>query len=139
MKEGSIKLEAHETKTRRSRTVPLSSKTAKLLSDYMKETEEFGAETLFVTYDGRPMIAASWRDRLSDYGDMAGIKNKRVSPHTFRHTGALFYILNGGDPFSLQKILGHSDMSMVRKYIQMSNADVKRQHNSFSPLKGIKI
>ena len=42
--------------------------------------------------------------------------------------------MNGGDPFSLQKILGHSDMSMVRKYIQMTDSDVKRQHNTFSPL-----
>ncbi|TCP54435.1 phage integrase family protein [Tumebacillus sp. BK434] len=76
---------------------------------------------------------------MSEYGELAGIRNKRVSPHTFRHTGALFYILNGGDPFSLQKILGHTDMSMVRKYIQMTSADVKRQHNIFSPLKNIRL
>jgi integrase/recombinase XerD len=55
----------------------------------------------------------------------------------FRHTGALFYILNGGDPFSLQKILGHTDRSMVRKYIQMNNTDVKKQHNEFSPISTI--
>jgi hypothetical protein len=47
------------------------------------------------------------------------------------------YYENGGDPFSLQKILGHCYMSMVRKYIQMTDSDVKRQHNSFSPLKSI--
>lgn len=71
---------------------------------------------------------------MMEYGDRAGIRNKRVSPHTLRHTGALFYVMNGGDPFSLQKILGHSDMSTFRKYIQMTNSDVRRQHNSFSPL-----
>jgi integrase/recombinase XerD len=139
LKEGTIKLEAHETKTRRARTVPISSKTCKLLDEYLTETEEFGHDLLFLTYDGRPIVANSWRRRLSEYGEHAGISNKRVSPHTFRHTAALLYILNGGDPFSLQKILGHSDMSMVRKYIQMSNADVKRQHNTFSPLKNIKL
>jgi integrase/recombinase XerD len=139
LKEGTIKLEAHATKTRRARMVPISSKTAKLLDEYMKESEEFGEELLFLSYDGRPILANSWRRRLSEYGELAGIDQKRVSPHTFRHTGALFYILNGGDPFSLQRILGHSDMSMVRKYIQMTNADVKRQHNTFSPLKNINI
>jgi integrase/recombinase XerD len=46
-------------------------------------------------------------------------------------------MMNGGDPFSLQKILGHSDMSMTRKYIQMSNIDVRRQHNAFSPINSI--
>lgn len=139
IKEGTIKLDAHETKTKRSRTVPVSTRTAKLLADYLKETNDFREDTLFLTYDGRPILANTWRTRLSDYGDQAGIVNKRVSPHTFRHTGALFYILNGGDPFSLQKILGHSDMSMVRKYIQMTNTDMKRQHNVFSPLRNISI
>jgi integrase/recombinase XerD len=45
--------------------------------------------------------------------------------------------MNGGDAFSLQKILGHTDMSMVRKYIQMTDTDVRRQHNAFSPLNSI--
>jgi integrase/recombinase XerD len=139
LKEGTIKLEAHETKTRRARTVPISSKTSKLLDEYIKETEDFGEEILFLSYDGRPILANTWRRRLSEYGEQAGIRNKQVSPHVLRHTGALLYIINGGDPFSLQKILGHSDMSMVRKYIQMTNADIKRQHNIFSPLKNIRI
>ncbi|WP_338447756.1 tyrosine-type recombinase/integrase [Niallia oryzisoli] len=137
LKSGFIKLEPHETKTKRSRSVPISTKTIKLLEEYMKESEDFGSEYLFVTYDGRDILSNTWRRRLTELGEMAGISNKRVSPHTFRHTGALFYIMNGGDPFSLQKILGHSDMSMVRKYIQMTDSDVKRQHNSFSPLNSI--
>ncbi len=139
LKAGTIKLEAHETKTKRARTVPISSRTSKLLAEYIKETNDFGEEILFLTNDGRPILANPWRTRISEYGEQAGIINKRVSPHTFRHTGALLYIMNGGDPFSLQKILGHSDMSMVRKYIQMTNMDLKRQHNVFSPLKNIRF
>jgi len=135
LKGGFIKLEAEETKTRKSRTVPLSSKSIKLLTEYMKETEDFEADHLFLTYDGHQITDSTVRWNLREYGKEAGITNKRVSPHTFRHTGALFYIMNGGDPFSLQKILGHSHMNMVRKYIQMSDTDVRKQHNSFSPLK----
>lgn len=133
LKYGQIKLEPHKTKTKRARTVPISSKTVKLLKEYMAESEDFDCEILFVTYDGRPIVSNTWRRRLSELGKDAGISNKRVSPHVFRHTGALFYVMNGGDPFSLQKILGHTDMSMVRKYIQMTDTDVKRQHNTFSP------
>jgi site-specific recombinase XerD len=70
------------------------------------------------------------------FDKVAGIK-KAVLPHIMRHTGVLFYRLNDGDPFSLQKKLGHSDLSMTRKYIQITNMDVKRQHNTFSPLKNI--
>lgn len=134
---GTIQLEAHETKTKRARIVPLSSKTLKLLKEYMEETADFHTDVLFVTYEGQPMADNTIRCNLREWGTIANIRHKRVSPHTFRHTGALFYILNGGDPFSLQKILGHTDMSMVRKYIQMTNTDVKRQHNNFSPLNAV--
>jgi integrase/recombinase XerD len=33
----------------------------------------------------------------------------KLSPHILRHSFALAYIENGGDPFSLQKILGHTN------------------------------
>lgn len=130
LKKGTIMLKGDETKTRVTRTVPLSSKTIKLLNEYMVETEEFGSEYLFLSYEGEPLSEATIRDNIAVQGKVAQIKNKRVSPHTFRHTAALFYILNGGDPFSLQKILGHSYMNMVRRYIQMSNTDVQVQHNN---------
>ncbi|UII58162.1 tyrosine-type recombinase/integrase (plasmid) [Cytobacillus spongiae] len=137
LKEGSIKLEPHETKTKRARKVPLSTRTVKILKEYMDETEDFYSEWLLVTYEGEQLADNTIRWRFRDLGEAAGLTNKRVSPHTFRHTGALFYVLNGGDPFSLQKILGHSDMSMVRKYIQMTDETVKKQHNTFSPLRSI--
>jgi len=117
-KAGVIKLEAMNTKTRKAREVPLSTKTMKLLKEYMIESEDFGEELLFLTVH------------------LAGVK-KAVRPHILRHTGVLLYIMNGGDPFSLQKILDHSDMIMTQKYIQMTNMDVKRQRNTFSPLKKV--
>jgi integrase/recombinase XerD len=135
-KAGVIKLEAMNTKTRKAREVRLSSKTMKLLKEYMNESEDFWEDVLFLTYDGREMISNTWRTRLHEVAELAGIK-KAFRPHVMRHTGALLYIMNGGDPFSLQKILGHSDMSMTRKYIQMTNLDIKHQHNVFSPLKNV--
>lgn len=129
-----IRLEAADTKTRVGRIVPISTRTAKLLSEYLAETEEFESEYVFLTYEGEPMSEATVRDNLRLYGAVAKITNKRVSPHTLRHTGALFYIMNGGDPFSLQRILGHSHMNMVRRYVQMTNMDVQNQHSAHSPL-----
>lgn len=133
LKSGFITLESEKTKTKKGRIVPISIKTTKLLKEYIALTEGYESDFLFLTYEGELLSDNTVRKNLSEIGDIAGV-NKRVSPHTFRHTGALFYILNGGDPFSLQKILGHTDMSMVRKYIQMTNTDVKKQHNVFSPL-----
>jgi integrase/recombinase XerD len=129
----SIRLEAADTKTRVGRVVPISARTAKLLSEYIRESEEFGNEYLFLSYEGEPICEATVRDNLRVCWQIAKITNKRVSPHTLRHTGALFYILNGGDPFSLQRILGHSHMNMVRRYVQMTNMDVQNQYTLHSP------
>lgn len=134
LKTMSIRLEAADTKTRVGRIVPISPRTAKLLSEYMAETEDFGNEYVFLTYEGEKIGEHTVRDNLRVYGQVAKIKDKRVSPHTLRHTGALFYIMNGGDPFSLQRILGHTHMNMVRRYVQMTNMDVQNQHNIHSPL-----
>ncbi|WP_066307835.1 tyrosine-type recombinase/integrase [Bacillus sp. FJAT-29814] len=130
----SIRLEAADTKTRIGRIVPISTRTAKLLSQYLKETEAFSNDYVFLSYEGEKIGESTVRDNLRVCGQIAKITNKRVSPHTLRHTGALFYILNGGDPFSLQRILGHSHMNMVRRYVQMTNMDIQNQHNTHSPL-----
>ncbi|MDQ1146609.1 integrase/recombinase XerD [Bacillus sp. SORGH_AS 510] len=134
LKTMSIRLEAADTKTRVGRVVPISPRTAKLLSEYLRETEEFGNDYVFLSYEGERISEATVRENLRLYGQVAKITNKRVSPHTLRHTGALFYILNGGDPFSLQRILGHSHMNMVRRYVQMTNMDIQNQHSVHSPL-----
>ena len=60
-------------------------------------------------------------------------------PHRFRHFFAKNYILSGGDPFTLQKILGHSDMQMLRKYINMFDKDIRLQHHQFSPVQRFKF
>ena len=112
--DGFVKLEAAETKTRRARLVPLSVRTIEILKEYLKETKEFENEYLFLTYEGKPLSADTVRWSLRQIGESAGITNKRVSPHTFRHTGALMYVMNGGDPFSLQKILGHSHINIYK-------------------------
>ena len=57
----------------------------------------------------------------------------RVSAHTFRHTFAKGWILKGGDVFTLQKMLGHTTMEMVRRYVNLTNTDLCRQHSRFNP------
>lgn len=103
---GSIYLEGSTVKIRQGRTLPLSHKTAKLIAVYMQETLDFNTEYVFTTYDGKKLHGDTFRKRLVDYGKTAEIKGN-VHPHKLRHTGALLYLLNGGDPFILQKILGH--------------------------------
>ena len=57
----------------------------------------------------------------------------RSSPHTLRHSLALAYIENGGDPFSLQRILDHTNQETTSKYVNMARTNVKSQHSKYSP------
>lgn len=59
---------------------------------------------------------------------------KKTYIHLFRHTFAIKWILRGGDPFRLQKILGHSSMRMVRIYVNMFSNDLKENFDNFNPL-----
>ena len=52
----------------------------------------------------------------------------------FRHTYAKLYIQAGGDPFRLQKLLGHSDLSMTRKYVALYADDLKANYDALNPL-----
>ncbi|RLC62240.1 MAG: site-specific integrase, partial [Chloroflexi bacterium] len=45
-----------------------------------------------------------------------------------RSTSAVLYLRNGGDTFTLQKKLGHSSLTMTRRYSVIADGDVKAQH-----------
>lgn len=57
-----------------------------------------------------------------------------VHPHRFRHTFAITYFRNEGDPYSLQIILGHETMEMVRRYLSIAKADIDAFHCRASPV-----
>lgn len=134
--ECTIYLLADKVKTRKGRRVPLSRKTVKLLNDLINLNSSVNdMEEIFLSVYGTPFQAKSFRKRLQKYIKQALIPNNiKITPHSFRHYFAKNYILNGGDPFTLQKILGHSDMQMVRRYILMTDIDIKIKHNKYSPV-----
>lgn len=129
-----IVLPASKNKNRKPRIIPLSNTVIKLLLELLAENKtHFDSKYVFLSNIGGRYRANSFRRRLWLYKNKAGIK-KRVSPHSFRHQFCLDYILNGGDVFSLQRIVGHADITTTRKYVQMSGTDLKNQHALYSPL-----
>lgn len=61
----------------------------------------------------------------------------RLRPHLLRHTFATRYLENGGDIYSLQMILGHTSLEMVKKYIHLTNAKTAVNFTSYSPLDNV--
>ncbi len=88
---------------------------------------------LFLSGDGLPLTKSGIQQMLRRCGKRAGISGVRCSPHTFRHTFAKSYLVNGEDIFSLQKILGHTSLASVRTYLNLFGTDVKKQHQKYSP------
>jgi site-specific recombinase XerD len=60
----------------------------------------------------------------------SGITDKRISPHIFRHFFAIRYLVLGNDPFSLQELLGHEDMTTVKNYMHMNDERSNRRSAS---------
>lgn len=69
---------------------------------------------------------------LKRLGERTGIRN--VNVHRFRHTFAIEYLRNRGDIYTLQLMLGHSSLDMVRRYLRIVQADIDTQHRSASPV-----
>jgi len=124
------------TKTNLSRYVPMSEQLKHVLKEYLRIHDNM-SEYAFVNLRGKPIDKNSFRLILHDYGKKAGIKGVRCSPHTFRHTFAKFYILNGGDAFSLMQIMGHTSMDMTRRYVRLFSTDIIEKHRKYSPLKNL--
>ena len=101
---------------------------------YRPEPQIPQQDMLFLTADGRTMTKNRIEAILKAYGEKAGIRGVRVSPHTFRHTGAVQFLRNGGDLFSLQRIMGHSSLEILRGYVNLSQGDLNRVHAKASPL-----
>ena len=122
----------------KARRVPFQQTCAKIIRKYLDLRGDLETDMLFVNINNVGISTRALQDKMQDYGKTAGIQGVRVSPHTFRHTMAKFYILNGGDPFTLRRILGHATLEMVEYYVELFSSDIKQQHKKFSPVENMR-
>ncbi len=139
---GDVDLESGSIRIRRGkggkeRIIPIGSMVQKTLWRYINRSrpQPLTSQVTSLCLSGRglPLTRSGIQQMLRRCGKRAGISGVRCSPHTFRHTFAKSYLINGGDIFSLQKILGHSSLASVRTYLNLFGTDIKKQHQKYSP------
>jgi len=120
-------------KKSRSRIVYIGKTARKAVWSYLADrgdaTEE---QPLFIARSGRRMTRDSILKIVKSIGRRAGVQ--RCHPHRFRHTFAIQYLRNGGDVFTLQRLLGHSSLEMVRQYLALADTDAAEAHRKASPV-----
>jgi site-specific recombinase XerD len=120
-------------KGRKERVLEFSSPTAQRLWRYLATRQDLrDTDPLFASLAGRPMSRMSLHSCLSRAGRRAGVPG--VTVHRFRHTFAIQFLKNGGNVFALQRMLGHTTLDMVNRYLRIAQADVKEAHRIASPV-----
>jgi site-specific recombinase XerD len=92
-----------------------------------------GEDHLFLSETRLPSTKNGVNMLFKRIRERAGIADKRVSPHIFRHSFAVRYLILGNDPFSLQELLGHEDMTTVKNYMHMNDETIQAQKRKYSP------
>lgn len=130
-------------KGNKERTVYFGKNCTRTLWAYLRSRPDLEDDDhLFISgsgrYAGNPLTRSGIYQIVSEWGEMAGIKATRCSPHTYRHTFAYRFLDDGGDVFTLQQLLGHSNISQTEIYVNLKRADMERQHRAHSPSDRIK-
>ena len=108
---------------KRERFIPMYPYAMTILRDYLEHVRPTmissdEEEALFVNVSGERMSRQGFWKIVKHYQQTAEIK-KDITPHMLRHSFAAHLLENGADLRSVQKMLGHSDISSTMFYTQL--------------------
>lgn len=134
-KEGFIKVTGKGDK---ERFVPVSSITEDYLSEYLSNSrngypiQPQASDIVFLNRRGNSLTRAMIFTIVRNLGKQAGIQ-KKISPHTFRHSFATHLLENGADLRAIQLMLGHESITTTEIYMHVDKSHLKQVINSFHP------
>lgn len=119
-------------KGRKPRTVFLGSRSRKALRSYLNRRKDESA-WLWVTDSGSRLSYDGLYTMIERRARDAGLQ-KAPSPHSFRRAFALAMLRAGVDTFSLSKLMGHADTTVLQRYLKQTVEDTEAAHHLGSPV-----
>ena len=119
------------------RAVPFGQWARQKLLTYIKNTRPRlckgkSSAFVFINRSGRPLTRQGFWKLIRGYALAAGVE-KRVTPHTLRHSFATHLLEGGADLRSVQSMLGHADISTTQIYTHVNGARLKEVHRRYHP------
>jgi tyrosine recombinase XerC len=124
-------------KGRKERCVFVSKQTQVLLKEYLTRragyvAKEGGEQALFINQEGKRITDRGVRYLLYRYLTSKQF-NKKVSPHTFRHSFATHILNRGADIRVVQELLGHASLSTTQIYTHVGLEKLKQVYQAAHP------
>jgi integrase/recombinase XerD len=122
----------------KQRLVPLGSYSKKFIQIYveeirgLKKIKKVDNDILFLNRNGRKITRAMVFTIVKDAAIKAGIE-KKISPHTFRHSFATHLLENGADLRTIQVLMGHESITTTEIYTHLDNKHLKKVMEKFHP------
>lgn len=122
----------------KERIVLIGSYAKQALKSYIDEGRNrllkgrIGIKNVFVNRSGGKLTSRSVERMVGGYARSAGI-NKRVTPHTLRHSFATHLLEGGADLKVVQELLGHSSLSTTQIYTHLTKEKLKKIYDKTHP------
>ncbi len=121
----------------KERLVPFGSAAATALARYLHEVRPRldrgkGEGRIFLNVRGTPLTRMAVWQLVKDAATGAGLE-KRVSPHTLRHSFATHLLEGGADLAAVQELLGHVDITTTQIYTHLDRDHIRQVHRRYHP------
>jgi site-specific recombinase XerD len=113
------------------RAVFIGRKTRRAIRAYLRSRTDTNA-ALWVNLAGERLTVSGLEHVLIKWANAAGI-SPPPSAHDYRRGCAIQLLRSGVSVFHIQRILGHSDLTVLRAYLALADEDIRLAHSQASP------